>query len=120
MLSNTMTVQQYKDIFDANNFKRDSYEVALFITFLMNRSIGNKEMERLTGLKKSQVFSYKKVIKNNKTEELRTKPFRSVLKSCSESKPKVEEELVQAIEDEGSQSPPRPKSKYEAPHIFNE
>ena len=76
-------------------------------------------MEELTGLKKSQIFSYKKVIKNNKTEELGTTPFRKVLKSCTESKPKVEEDLVQAIEKLNIDEAPR-KSKYEVPHIFNE
>ena len=120
MLSNTaMSVQDYKDIFDANNYTKDNYEVALFITFLMNRSVRNKEMLELTGLKKSQVFSYKKVIKHNKVEELRTNPFRKVLKSCTETKPKVEDDLVQAIEKLSVQSPPRPRSKYEAPHYFN-
>ena len=123
--SNTLSVQDYKEIFDANNYKKDSYEVALFITFLMNKSIGNKEMEELTGLKKSQVFSYKKVIKHNKTEELRTTPFRKVLKSCTEgNKPKVEEGLVQAIENldigEDRRSPRKARSKYEAPHYFNQ
>ena len=115
----TLSVQDYKDIFDANNYKKDSYEIALFITFLMNKSKSTKEMEELTGLKKSQVFSYKKVIKHNKTEELRTTPFRNVLKSCTETKPKVEEELVQAIEKLNIEDRPR-RSKYEAPHYFNQ
>ena len=123
MLSNAMSIQQYKNIFDANNYKKDSYEMAKFITFLMNSSIGNKEIEELTGLKKSQVFSYKKVIKKNKTEELRTTAFRKVLKSCEENeKPKVEKDLVQAIESEAS--PPKPLegtfAYYEGPHFFRE
>ena len=125
MLSNALSVQDYKNIFDANNYKSDSYEMALFITFLMNKNIGNKEMEDLTGLKKSQVFSYKKVIKHNKTEELRTTAFRNVLKSCSDTaKPKLEEEIINAIENlhlENNDREVRPRrSKYEAPHIFNE
>ena len=121
-MSNTLSVQDYKDIFDANNYKKDSYEVALFITFLMNKSKSNKEMEELTGLKKSQIFSYKKVIKCNRTEELRTTPFRNVLKSCTETRPKVEEDLVQAIEklNIDSDGTERRRSKYEAPHYFNE
>ena len=122
-MSTALSVQDYKDIFDANNYKADSYEVAKFITFLMNKSVGNKDMETLTGLKKSQVFSYKKVIKHNKTEELRTTPFRKVLKSCTMEKPKVEEELVHAIEKLSVQEeelPPPRKSKYEVPHIINE
>ena len=117
----SITVQDYKDIFDANNYKKDSYEVALFITFLMNKSVSNKEMEELTGLKKSQIFSYKKVIKFNKVEELKTTPFRKVLKSCTEGKdvgPRHDPILVSAIEE--SSTPPRPRSKYEALHIFNE
>ena len=119
MLSNAMSVQDYKDIFDANNYKSNSYEVALFITFLMNKSKSTKEMEELTGLKKSQIFSYKKIIKLNKTEELRTTPFRNVLKDCTEVKPKVEKDLVQAIEKLDIEERPR-RSKYEAPHYFNE
>ena len=74
MLSNVMSVQQYKNIFDANDYKKDSYEMAKFITFLMNRSIGNKEIEQLTGLKKSQVFSYKKVIKKKRRRNFAHQP----------------------------------------------
>ena len=125
-LSNTLSVQDYKDIFDANNYKNDSYEMAKFITFLMNKSKSNKEIEELTGLKKSQVFSYKKVIKFNGTEELRTTAFRRVLKRCTEMRPKVEKYIIQAIEglalkDSVSPRHERPhRSGYEAPHYFNE
>ena len=115
-----MSVKDYKTIFDVNDYKKNSYEVALFISFLMNKKIGNKEIEELTGLKKSQVFSYKKVIKHNKVEELRTTPFRKVLKSCTDaSGPKVEREVVNAIENLVLEQSP-PKSKYEAPHVYNE
>ena len=119
MLSNAMSVQDYKDIFDANNYKTNSYEVALFISFLMNKSKTTKETEELTGLKKSQIFSYKKIIKLSKTEELKTTPFRNVLKSCTEVKPKVEESLVEAIEKLYIEERPR-RSKYEAPHFFSD
>ena len=123
-----MSVQEYKSIFDANEYKSNSYEVAKFIRFLMNKSVGNKEIGELTGLKKSQVFSYKKVIKHNKTEELRTTAFRKVLKSCTDNShcvPKLEEDLVKAIEDE-ERSSPRPKplrgtiAYYAGPHYFRE
>ena len=119
-MSNAMSVEEYKKHFDDNDYKSNSYEVALFITFLINKSIGNKEIEQLTGLKKSQVFSYKKVIKQNKTEELRTTAFRKVLKSCSDKvKPKIEEDLVQAIENLNiNENPARTRSRYEAPHYF--
>ena len=143
MLSNALSVQEYKKIFDENDYKSNCYEMAKFITFLMNKSVVNKEIESLTDLKKSQVFSYKKVIKHNKTEELKSTAFRKVLKSCTDSvsathggtrqpeKPKVEQDLVKAIESEAtglwplSISPSPPKSKgsrgyYERPHIFNE
>ena len=134
MMSNAMTVEEYKRIYDANNYKGNGYEAAKFITFLMNKGIVNKEIEQFTGLKKSQVFSYKKVIKNNKVEELRTTAFRNVLKSCMENtKPKIEEDLVQAIESEAAglcplsiASPPpmRPlkgtRAYYEGPHYFEE
>ena len=119
-----MSVEEYKRIYDENNFKGNPYEAAKFITFLMNKSVGNKEIEQLSGLKKSQVFSYKKVIKNNKVEELRTTAFRNVLKSCMENtKPKIEEDLVQAIE-ELNITPTKPlkgtREYYEGPHYFNE
>ena len=119
MLSNAMSVQDYKDIFDANNYKTNSYEMALFITFLMNKSKSTKEMEELTELKKSQIFSYKKIIKLNRTEELKKTPFRIVLKDCTEVKPKVEKDLVEAIEKLNIEERPR-RSKYEAPHFFND
>ena len=123
-----MSVQQYKNIFDENSYKSDSYEVAKFISFLINKSVGNKDIGELTGLKKSQVFSYKKVIKNNKVEELRTTAFRKVLKSCMENKavkPQIEKDLVQAIEEEGTASErPKPmkgtREYYEGPHYFDE
>ena len=125
MMSNTMSVEEYKTHFDINGYKSNSYEVAKFITFLMNKSVGNKEIEQLTGLKKSQVFSYKKVIKHNKVEEIRTTAFRKVLKSCVENtvKPKVEKDLVQAIEDSVREaSPPKKGTReyYEGPHYFYE
>ena len=119
MLCNALSVQEYKQIFDDNNYKSDNYEVALFINFLMKKSKLVREIGELTGLKKSQIHSYKKIIKLNKTEELRTTPFRKVLKSCTEAKPKVEEDLIEAIEKLGMEETPH-RSKYEGAHFFNE
>ena len=54
-----------------------------------------------------------------KTEELRTTGFRKVLKSCTEVKPKVEEDLVEAIEKLSMEDKPH-RSKYERAHFFSE
>ena len=119
MLSNALSVREYKQIFDDNNYKSDSYEVALFINFLMRKSKIVREIGELTGLKKSQIHSYKKIIKMGKTEELRTTAFRKVLRSCTEPKPKVEDDLVEAIEKLSIEEAPY-RSKYEGAHFFSE
>ena len=116
-----MSVREYKQIFDDNNYKSDSYEMCLFISFLTKKSKPVREMEELTGLKKSQIHSYKKIIKFNKTEELKTTAFRKVLKSCTEAKPKVEDDLVEAIEKLNITDEATPyRSKYERAHFFRE
>ena len=70
-----------------------------------------------------------------RTEELRKTAFRKVLKSCTEPKPRVEDDLVEAIEklsvssealraessDEASaRGDEVPKFKYEGAHFFSE
>ena len=120
MMPNTLSVREYKQIFDDNNYKNNSYEMALFIKFLVKKKNSVKEMEKLTGLKKSQIHCYKKILKKNKTEELRTTPFRKVLKSCIKPKPE-EEELVYELEelsitDQGTNT----LSRWERPHFFKE
>ena len=59
--------------------------MARFIDFLTKKSKLIREIGELTGLKKSQIHCYKKIIKFNKTEDLRTTAFRKVLKSCNDS-----------------------------------
>ena len=118
MLSNTLSVQEYKQILNENNYRSDNYEMALFISFLMKKSKLIREMEELTGLKKSQIHSYKKIIKQNKTEELIIHPFRKVLKDCTDQKPKVEEELVNEIEKLSISEQRR--GPYEGAHFFSE
>ena len=115
-VSNTMSVQEYKQVFDRNNYKTNSYEVALFIDFLMKKDKLIREMEELTGLKKSQIHSYKKIIKSGRTEELRNNPFRKVLKDCTNPRPVVEEELVEEIEKMNLKR----ERSYEGAHFFNE
>ena len=110
--------------------------MALFIDFLTKKSKLIREIGELTGLKKSQIHCYKKIIKMGKTEDLRTTAFRKVLKSVSDSTrneaPQIENVLIEEIE-KLSVSPPtrqleaersselsRTRSRYEKPHFFNE
>lgn len=119
MLSNTLSVEEYKKIYDDNNYKGDNYEVALFINFLMKKSKLIREMEELelTGLKKSQIHSYKNIIKAGRVEELKNNTFKKVLKNCTKLKPKVEENLVNEIE---KLSINEERCPYEEAHFFNE
>ena len=98
-----VSVAEYKKYFDENNFSKDNYQIALFINFLTKKEKLIREIGELTGLKKSQIHCYKKIIKLGKINELKTTPFRKVLKSCTpekgnNSQPQVEDDIVQQIE----------------------
>ena len=92
-----MTKCEYKEYFEQNNFKGNNYETAKFINFLMGKKTKGKEIEKLTGIKHSQITSYKKIIKSGKMEELRNKSISKVFKSI-ESSPKEDEEIIYGIE----------------------
>ena len=99
MGSNTkLTVDEYKKLYDENNYKKNNYQICLFINFLTNEGIIIKEIENLTGIKKSQIHNYKKIIKMEKINVLKTSTFRDVLKSCNETKPTIDNEIVKEIE----------------------
>ena len=119
-MSNELSVQEYKQIFDENNYRKNNYEVALFISFLMKKSKLIREIEELTGLKKSQIHSYKKIINSGKTDDLKSIPFRTVIKNCTANQePKVEEDLVEAIEKLNLNPKPK-RSTYGEAHFFEE
>ena len=61
----------YKEYFEQNNFKGNNYETAKFIKFLMDKKTKGKEIEELTGIKHSQITSYKKIINSGKMEDLK-------------------------------------------------
>ena len=80
-----MNKYEYKEYFEQNNFKGNNYETAKFIKFLMGKKSKGKEIEELTGIKHSQITSYKKIIKSGKIEELRNKSISKVFKSIESS-----------------------------------
>ena len=85
----------------------------------MNKSQSIKNMEELTGLKKSQIHCYKKIIKQNKIEELKTTAFRKVLRSCTDSVSDSPGPQASATGDAFPQSSPQ-RPWYERPHFFSE
>ena len=97
--THNISVEDYKKWFVENNFKTNNYQIAKFIDFLTRKEKLIREIGELTGLKKSQIHYYKKIIKSGKINELKRAPFRKVLKNCDEPAPKVEPNLVQQIED---------------------
>ena len=93
-----MTKSGYKEYFEQNNFKRNNYETAKFIQFLMREKTKGKEIEELTRIKHSQITSYKKIINSGKIEELKDKSISKVFKSIEKS-PKKDEEIIFGIEN---------------------
>ena len=72
-MSNTqVSIQDYKKSFDENNLKNDNYQIALFIKLFMDKNVKNKEIEDFTGIKKSKMYHYKRIIKNDRIEELKS------------------------------------------------
>ena len=55
-----MSNKKYKEYFETNNLRGNRYETAKFIKFLMGKKVKGKEMEHLTGIKHSQITSYKR------------------------------------------------------------
>ena len=93
-----MTKDEYKDYFQQNNLKGNNYETAKFIKFLMGKKAKGKEVEELTGIKHSQITSYKKIINSGKIEDLKNKSISKVFKSIEKS-PKVDKEIIYGIEN---------------------
>ena len=80
-MTSGLTKSEYKEYFEKNNFRGNNYETANFIKFLMEKKSSGKEIEELTGIKHSQITSYKKIIKSGKMGELKNKSINKVLKS---------------------------------------
>ena len=80
-MTSGMSINDYKEYFEQNNFKGNNYETAKFIQFLMGKKTKGKEMETLTGIKHSQITSYKKIINSGKMEDLKNKSISKVFKS---------------------------------------
>ena len=111
-----ISVEDYKQWFVENNFKTNNYQIAKIIDFLTRKEKLIREIGELTGLKKSQIHCYKKIIKSGKINELKRAAFRKVLKSCNEPAPQVQDNLVRQIEDLNDEGPDiHPRA-----HYFNE
>lgn len=139
--SNTkLTVNEYKKLFDENNYKKNNFQIALFIKFLTEERVKIKEIENLTGIEKSQIHNYKKIIKMGRVNELKSSGFRDVIKNCTtkniqtvsedpvppNAEPTLEDDLVQEIEnvsnddDEPYVSCPESPDIHPRAHYFNE
>ena len=92
------TRHEYKEYFEQNNFKGNNYETAKFIQFFMREKTKGKEIEELTGIKHSQITSYKKIINSGKIEDLKNKSISKVFNSIEKS-PKKDEEIIFGIEN---------------------
>ena len=90
-------VSEYKEYFEQNNFKGNNYGTAKFIKFLVGEKVKGKEIEELTGLKHSQITSYKKIIKSGKMEDLKNKSINKVLKSIET---KLDKRVISEFEKE--------------------
>ena len=93
-MTSGMSKQEYKEYFEKNNFKGDNYETAMFIKFLMEKKTKGKEIEEFTGMKHSQITSYKKIINSGMMEELKDKSISKVLKSIG----KLDKGIIIGIE----------------------
>ena len=90
-----MNVREYKEYFEQNNLRGNNYETAMFIKFLMKKKLKGKEMEEQTGIKHSQITSYKKIINSGKVEDLRNKSNNKVLKSIET---KLDKKIISEFE----------------------
>ena len=81
-----MSKKEYKEYFEQNNFKGNNYETAKFIKFLMEKKSRGKEIEEFTGIKHSQITSYKKIINSGKMEDLKSQSISKVFKSIETTK----------------------------------
>ena len=96
-MTGSMSKREYKEYFEQNNLRGNNYETAKFIKFLMDRRAKGREIEELTGIKHSQITSYKKIIKSGKIEELKNKSISKVFKSI-EKPSKLDNVLIRGIE----------------------
>ena len=87
-----MSVSEYKEYFDKNNFQGDKYQTALFIKFLQDKNVKNNQIYDLTKVKKSQITNYKKIIKFNKIEDLKTETLRGIIRDIDNEKKGLKEE----------------------------
>ena len=91
------SANEYKEYFEKNNLKGNNYETAKFIKFLTEKRTKGKEIEQLTGLKHSQITSYKKIIKSGEMENLKDKSINKVLKLI-DTKLKLDERVISEFE----------------------
>ena len=99
MTNNFNSVREYKQYFDQNFFKGNKCQTALFINFLMQKKVKNNEIYTLTGVKRSQITNYKKVMKEKKINELKTKTFREIFKDIKGGSGSEDESSVPARDD---------------------
>ena len=103
MANKQISVSEYKEYFDKNNFQGDKYQTALFIEFLMDNKVKNNKIYDLTGVKKSQITNYKIIIKFKKIEDVKTETFRSIIKEIDEERKRLKEEKVEEQEKDEEQ-----------------
>ena len=97
-IGNKMSVSEYKEYFDKNNFQGDKYQTALFIKFLMDNKVKNTEIYELTKVKKSQITNYKKI------KDLKTETLRGIIRDIDNEKKRPKEpEVKQKEEPEAKQ-----------------
>lgn len=122
MSGTKISIQDYKKLYDDNNYKNDNYETALFIKFPMRqkKKVSGKEFSELTGLKSTQITLYKKIVKLGMIDELKTKSLREVEKSQKATEDQPSEEQPQPSEDQPQPSKGQPQPSNEQPQPSNE
>ena len=95
-----MAKKQYKEYFEQNNFKGNNYETAKFIKFLMEKKTRGKDIEELTGIKHSQITSYKKIINSGKIEDLKNMSMNKVFKSIETNLNKKTQAAISKFDNE--------------------
>ena len=102
MTSTLMSKNNYKDYFERNRLKGNIMKQQSFFLFLMGKKSKGKEIEELTGIKHSQITSYKRIIKSGKIEELKNHSISKVLKAITENKkgtPKEDQKIIYGFEN---------------------
>ena len=122
MANNQMSVNEYKEYFDKNNFQGDKYQTALFIKFLMDNKVKNNQIYDLIKVKKSQITNYKNIIKFKKIEDLKTNTFWSIIREIDKEKKRLKEQKdkepeVKEPENKEKDKEPENKEKDKEPEV---